>query len=225
MLMRRFSAAALLLSFAPTPPPANPELLGIITQASDANLGTGPLSVGTSIYDGDRLSTDADGALTFRGPAAMLYLAHDSRITLRRVSGKPFATHADMSTGTLAFTASKAASLEIFADAARIRAVADTPTVGQVTVIDPKTLYIYARQGALYFSYEDESELIPEGKSYRVILDPPDDSTHDSGDARSPNRARRGHRAFLFVLLGVGASAAIGALVRRTDKVVSPDHP
>jgi hypothetical protein len=225
MFTRRFSAAALLLSLIPAPGPGSPEVLGIITQASDANLGTGPLSVGTSIYDGDRLSTDADGALTFRGPAAILYLSHDSRMTLRRIGSRSIGARADLSAGTLAFTAAKAADIEIFANAARIHAIADTPTIGQVTIIDPKTLYIYARQGSLYFSYEDESGLIPEGKSYRVILDPPDDSTRDSGNVRSPNRSRRGRRAFLFILLGVGASAAIGALVRKTDNVLSPDHP
>jgi hypothetical protein len=41
--------------------------------------------------------------------------------------------------------------LEILADGAHIRVAVDTGTVGQVTVIAPKTLCIYARQGALLF--------------------------------------------------------------------------
>ena len=89
-------------------------------------------------------------------------------------TGNSSGTQANLSAGTLVFTASHLSALEIFADSAHIRAAVDTTTVGQVTVIGPKTLYIYARQGALLFSYEDETEVIPEGKAYRVMLDPPE---------------------------------------------------
>jgi hypothetical protein len=99
--------------------------------------------------------------------------------------------------------------------------MADTKTIGQITVIDPKTLYIYARQGSLSFLYEDETEVIPEGKSYKVVLDPPDDTTGQPGNPTpSPNRR---HRGFLFILLGVGA--AIGSIIKKFDDIESPDHP
>jgi hypothetical protein len=45
----------------------SPLMLGIVTQAKDAILCTGPVSAGTTAYDGDLLSTDAEGALTVRG--------------------------------------------------------------------------------------------------------------------------------------------------------------
>jgi hypothetical protein len=216
MFTRRLFAIALVFLLIPAPAPARANVLGVVTQASDASVRTGPVSVGASIYDGDRLSTDADGAVTLRGGGAMLYLARQSRMVLHALEGNSSGTQANLSAGTLVFTASHLSALEILADSAHIRAAVDTTTVGQVTVIGPKTLYIYARQGALLFSYEDETEVIPEGKAYRVMLDPPDDdSTTAKYEPASPG--------FLLVLLGIGA--AVGGIIRKFDNVESPDHP
>ena len=60
-----------------------PDTLGVVTQARDANLGTGPVSAGATLYDGDRLSTLGNGALTLRSGTSMLYLSSESRVTLR----------------------------------------------------------------------------------------------------------------------------------------------
>lgn len=78
---------------------------------------------------------------------------------LHSLEGHANGTQASLSAGTVVFLASHLSALEILADRAHIRAAVDTTTVGQVTVIGPKTLYIYARQGALLFSYEDETEV------------------------------------------------------------------
>jgi hypothetical protein len=224
MFTRRFPAAALAHSLIPVTVPAIPRSLGVITQADDANLGTGMASEGATVYDGDRLSTEADGALTVRGGSTMLYLARGSRMTLHSLATSAPGMRANLTAGALVFTARLAAGFQLYADTAVIGPVADTPTIGQVSVIDAKTLYIHARQGALSFSYEDENKVIPEGKSYRVILDPSDDSTVKPGDPQpsSPNRNGR-HRGFLFVLLGVGA--AIGTIIKKFDDIESPDHP
>jgi hypothetical protein len=146
---------------------------------------------------------------------------------LHALDGNSRGTQANLSAGTLVFTASHLSSLEIFADSAHIRAAVDTTAVGQVTVIGPKTLYIYARQGALLFSYEDETEVIPEGKAYRVTLDPRDDSTTAASKPGAPQQpaqnTNRRHRRFLLVLLAMGA--AVGGIIRKFDNVESPDHP
>lgn len=221
----RLLAAAIAVSLIAVSAPANPKLLGMVTQADDANLGTGPVSEGASVYDGDGLSTDQDGALTFRGGATMLYLARGSRMTVHSLPNNAEGTQANLTAGTLVFTANEAAAFQVSADTATIRPVADTKTVGQITVIDPKTLYVYARQGTLSFFYEDETELISEGKSYKIILDPPDDTTAKSTDP-TPNpttNQNHRHRGFLFLLLGVGA--AIGSIIKKFDDIESPDHP
>ena len=107
MSSRRLLAAVLAVSLIAASTPANPKLLGIVTQASDANLGTGPVSEGANVYDGDRLSTDEDGALTFRAGSTMLYLARNSRMTVTRPPQQSAGTQANLTAGTLVFTASE----------------------------------------------------------------------------------------------------------------------
>jgi hypothetical protein len=222
-ICRPLTAIALAVSLTGNASLADPLMLGIVTQAKDANLSTGPVSPGTTVYDGDRVSTDANGALTIRGIAAMFYLAHQSRMILRGMPDSPRSTQAQLSAGTLVFSQSRIAALEVLVDGARIRAAADKPTVGQVTVVGPKTLVISARQSSLLFSYRDDSEVIQEGQSYRVLLDPTDDdSTNKPSDPQPtpPNRRRRG---FLLILLALGA--AIGTMVQQSANIESPDHP
>jgi len=218
-------AALLSISLVPAPVPTHPEVLGVVTQASDASLGTGMASIGASVYDGDSLSTQSDGAITILGGPTMLYLARQSQMAVHALAGIVGGREAQLAAGTLVFTTSRSGMLEILADNARIRPRTDSPTVGQITVIDSKTLYIYARQGSLSLSYEDEKDVIPEGKSYRVMLDPPDDSpaANKSVDPDPHNRPHGRHRAFLLILLGVGA--AVGSVIRKLDEMESPDHP
>jgi hypothetical protein len=198
-------------------------MLGVVTQATDANLSTGPVSAGTTAYDGDLLPTDQDGALTVRAPNSMLYLGRQSRMFLRSLPGQTHGTAAHLSAGTLAFSAAHSAALEVFAGEARIQPAADASTVGQVTVIGPKMLYIYARHGALVFSYREESQVVADGQSYRVLLDPDDDSTNKLGDTPPAANTNRRRRPFLFLLLG--AAAALGSVISHMGDVESPDHP
>jgi hypothetical protein len=46
----RLMAAALAVSLTGNPAPPHPDTLGVVTQARDANLGTGPVSAGTTLY-------------------------------------------------------------------------------------------------------------------------------------------------------------------------------
>src|SRR5262249_58232867 len=138
-------------------------------------LGHGSVSPGATLYEGDRLSTESDGALRLRSSAAMIYLSGPSAVTLRCMPENDESTEAELHSGTLLFSTSQAAAIEVRADNAFIRPATDGATIGQVIVVDPKKLYIYARRGLLIFLYHDESEIIAEGQSYRVLLDPPDD--------------------------------------------------
>src|SRR5207253_2514312 len=143
-----------LLAGVPLPgrPALTPNLLplGVVTQASDAHFNSAKVSAGATIYDGDGLSTEAEGALQFRGSAAQLYLPGSSGVILR---GLPMGTQAQLQTGTVVFSTAKAAAMEIIADEAFIRPRADAPTVVQVTIVGPKELQISARRGTLQFSY------------------------------------------------------------------------
>jgi hypothetical protein len=212
MTGRPVVAAVVAMALVGLPVLARLDPLGIITEADGAYLSDRRVSSGTTIYDGDRLSTEPDGVLRLRSGAAMFYLPGDSQVTLRSDCSAEKGTQMDLTAGTLVFSTARAAATEIRASKASIRPAADVPTIGQITAVAPKLLYIYARRNSLKFSYGDESEIIAEGEAYRVVLDPAGDDTAAKPDGehsgRKPSRRRRG---FLFFLIGAGLIAAAAA--------------
>ena len=219
MTVHRFLAIALAFLLAGIPVPARPEVLGVVVQADRAHLNTSVVSAGTTVYDGDQFSTDEGGTLRLRSDAAMLDLAEESHIIVRSRVNAAKDTEALLTVGTVVFSASRATAMEIQTQEARIRPVADAPTIGQVSVDGPKELRVYARRGALQFSYRDETETIAEGQSYRVVLDPPEGDPKKEQSTKKPGRPRK---AFLFIVIGGGA-AALGRLIH--EMIESPDRP
>ena len=93
-----------------------------------------------------------------------------------------------------------------------------------MSAIGPKELHLYARRGALLFSYRGESKTIAEGESYEVMLDPTEDGSEKK---QSAQKSSRPPKAFLLVAGGGGAAAAAVILYERHKHkdVESPDHP
>ncbi len=209
-LRRRLRAIALALSIAASGAPAHTDTLGVVMQARSASLSNGPVSAGASLFDGDRLSTEVDGALTLRSGASMVYLGRESRVTLHNATGEPKSAQVNLSAGTIVFSTAKSATMEICADEAHIRPATGAATLAQVTVSGPKALFVYARRGALQISYHEDSEIIAEGDSYRVVLDPPDDASAKTAPVQP--EPYNGHRRKRLLLLLISA-AAVGAAV------------
>ena len=192
--------------------PAGIPALGVVTQASAAHFNTARVSAGTTVYDGDRLSTESEGLLQFRGAGSLLYLPGRSGVTLHRL---PNGTQAHLSTGGLI------SAMEILANDAFIRPAADVPTVAQVTLIGPKELQITARRGALEFSYHSETENIAESASYRILLDPQETAAGHSKNADTP-LPRRKSKGFWILIIGGIAWATEWAV---HEALESPDRP
>ena len=64
--------------------PAPSTQLGIVVFADHARVGTGPISVGSTVFGGDNVSTESTGTLQIRAGAARLLLANASAATLTR---------------------------------------------------------------------------------------------------------------------------------------------
>lgn len=213
---------AALLTWSSTP--ARPTVLGVVVEADRVYLNTGSVSSGATVYDGDRFSTEAGGLLLLRGNGAMLELGEGSTAVVRSSGKGAKGMAAELNEGRLVFRAARAAALEIAACEAHVRPSTDGPTIAQVSVIGPKELRIYARRGALQFSYREETETIAEGAAYRVILDPPEDDPKKKGAAK----AARHRNAFLFVAVAGGAAAATAVILYESHKhkrMESPDQP
>lgn len=226
-MVRRGLATALACLLAGIPLPGATAPLGIVTQSLKGHLSTADASAGATIYDGDRLLTDVGGVLRLRIGASLLYLPGQSDITLHTA---PTGALADLTGGSLVFSSALASAMEIRAREARIRAAGDVPTIAQISVVGPKELRVTARRGALELTYRDETERIPEGASYRVLLDPsPADIPPamngrgpGSWPAKPPNPAAKTSRAFFFIVGGGTAWATAWALHEAWE---SPDRP
>lgn len=145
--------------------------MGTVTLASKAYFNAGEINAGTTVYDGDNLSTQEGGALQFRGHGALIYLPGASGITLHRLEK---GTQVKLRIGTVSFSTGQAILLEVLADGAKVHALRDSTTVGQVTVLGPEELLVQTRRGDLKFEYRSQFETIREGTSCRILLDSPD---------------------------------------------------
>jgi hypothetical protein len=199
-----------------------PEVVGIVVQADHAKLGSSAASDGTTVYDGDRLSTETGGTLRLRSGGVMLYLADESSVIVRNgasAAAKEF--EAELVKGAVVVSAAAGTGAEVVARSARIRPEANTAGVIQVRVLGEKELVIFARRGSGQFTYRDETETIPEGKTYRVLLDPA-----DGGASTGQSAKKAGHAGKAFVLIAIAVAAGISIpLALRQQQYESPDRP
>jgi len=149
---------------------AQPAAMGVVLLAVGAQQGSGGISAGATVFDGDQFRTIADGVLRLRIGAAQVHLEGGSAVTLRRAE---YGTQAILLGGAMSVSAAPAAPVGIAVNGAALRTVGDRLTVAQVSILGPKEFYVVVRRGALEFSYNGESEVIPEGSMYRAVLDPP----------------------------------------------------
>jgi hypothetical protein len=201
------------------------DALGMVVLADHARLGSEAAAEGTTIYDGDRLSTDADGSMRFMVGEAIVYLPDQSCVTLRRGrAAKEF--EAELVSGTVVLSVRTGTAAEIVASSARIRPVSETRGVVQVGIVGPHELIVFARRGPAQISYRGETETIAEGKSYRVMLN---DSDGDASPDQSAKKSGRRSKALVLIVVGVTTAASIAALwgggKGANAGVESPDHP
>jgi hypothetical protein len=205
------------------PSPAKVVPLGMVTHAERAHVGEAAASAGSTVFDGDQLSTEVGGALRITGPSLRLQLDAQSILTLRRPADTGDGVEADLASGTLVFSAARNGSITVVADDAMIRPAATAAALAHIRVVNLKELRIYAQRGALEFSYHGESEVIPEGAAYRVLLDPSEKELAAFSDSEGvKKKAGKPHTKFLLLAIAIAAGVAIPVLMPHFE---SPDSP
>jgi hypothetical protein len=227
---QRLLAITMAFSLAGIPRSAKPDALGIVVLADHASLDSQAASEGTTVYDGDRLSTEAGGSLRLLIGEAMLYVTEQSSVIVHQdanIAAKEF--EAELVSGTVVLSVTAGATSEIVASSARVRPMAETRGVVQVRLVGPRELIVFARRGPAQICYRDESETIAEGKSYRVLLYPSDDG---ASGVQGAKKSGKGRKSFVLIAVGVAAAVGITALWRGMERgasaskgVESPDHP
>jgi hypothetical protein len=173
--------------------------MGVVILAAGAQLGSGRVSTGATVFDGDQFQTNADGVLRLRIGTAQVHLGGGSVVTLRRAE---YGTQAILLGGTMSVSAAPAAAVSIAVNGAALRTVGDRLTLAQVSILGPKEFYVVVRRGALEFSYNGESEVIPEGSMYRAVLDPPHglpSADQAPLPARPAGRSRTRYKLYILI--------------------------
>ncbi len=221
---QRLLAIAMAFLLAGLPGRAKPDALGIVVRADRALLGAQAASEGTTIYDGDRLSTGEGGSLRLLIGEAMMDVAEQSSVILRRdanSAAKEFA--AELVSGTAEISVTASAVGEIVARGAHVRPMGETRSVVRVQIAAPNALVVYAQRGPAQISYHGETETIAEGKAYRVLLNPSDDDA--PADQSAKKSGKRG-KAFAVIAIAATTAAGVAVLWRGSGKgLESPDRP
>lgn len=228
LLGRAIFASALSLSLVSFPAWGAPTAaLGTVIAAERANVGGAKAEVGTTVYGGDSLSTDELGSVQVRAGAARLLLLSSSNAVVNNSEGAPTA---NLVRGAATFSTGNARALTLFALTAAIRAQSDAPTIGQVSYIGPKELLVRATRGALVVSVDADTQIVPEGTSYRVMLDQPEEMSQGPAGAGAPSGPggrggpplRAGRSRFLIVTAAVTGVVTYLAV---SEALESPDRP
>lgn len=200
--------------------------MGTITAATRAHVGVTPASTGSTVFGGDHLSTEKLGSLQIRAGAARFLLSGASSAALSQKDGAPGAT---LLSGTAVFSTANAKAFLLHASTADIRPQNDQPTVAQVTYVNDKELRVRATRGSLAITVEDETQIVPEGTAYRVILDPNSYYASESpqgpagagaGRGRPPLKAGRS-RFLLIAIIVTGVATGVALY----EALQSPDKP
>ena len=201
--------------------------LGILTIAYGAHLNASDAFAGLSVFDGERVSTDANGKIGLRIGSSVITLAEQSAATLQR-SGD--GAHVDLDSGSVYLWSAESNPLEVHVEGALLRSHGTHDTQARILMFAPKILEITTRRGGLEFFYHAEFRLLPEGQTYRIYLEPGDDPRGTSGagnDNTKPAMSTRAKVAY-FMLGGAGTGLAawgIHDLIQSNNGVESPVKP
>jgi hypothetical protein len=227
--LRAIFAAALSVTLATAPLMGSPtaSVLGTVITAERAHVDDGIASVGTTVFAGDKLSTEDQGSVQIRVGAARLLLLSASSAMVNDSEGAP---SAKLLLGTATFSTGNAHAFTLYASQAAIRAQSDAPTIGQVRLLNAKELLVTSKRGPLSVTVDGETQIIEDGKAYHVFLDPDMAAAQGpagagggqgpSGKGGSPLKA--GRSRFLIVVVAVTAIATYFAV---SEALESPERP
>lgn len=178
--------------------------LGILTEAYDAHLNEAAAYPGLSVFEGEDVSTEAEGRLGVRVGRATVWLAGSSGATLHGIDS---GAHVDLTAGTVSFSSPENGIVEIHAEEAFLRPEKNQLPQAQVAIFAPGVPQIRARRGDLAFRYREESQVLPEGATYRIYLDSPAEPQNTLGSVAQKSTRLRKISCFVVGTAGAGLIA------------------
>jgi len=210
-MSRRALATMLVFLLAGTPAFAQTTSLGAVIQSSSARLNSTAASVGTTVYNGDRLSTDSGGVLGVRFGSVQLLLSGDSALFVGQEGPSLIAA---LQRGSVAFTVESGGAVQLTAGDVRVRPQSSALTAGQMT-LEECAVVVTSRAQALEVTAGKETKIVEAGQSYRVSL--------DTGCGKHPSQSPVAAAHSRFILIPAIAGAITIWAVHEAFE--SPDRP
>jgi hypothetical protein len=190
--------------------------IGAILQATRDKGEIDRASEGTTIYDGDSLTTGGTNTMLARLGGPQMFLISNSAVVVHGIANGFSAT---LTSGTIAASAGKGQTFQLMADGLTVQPFGAAPAVARMTLINATQVELTSEKGVLQVSMGDETDTIEEGKSYRLELEPEaEPNSAQSGKGTTPAGKNRFKKIAIIVLLGAASIITWRALV-------SPDAP
>jgi hypothetical protein len=188
--------------------------IGSITQATHSKGAVDPASEGTTIYDGDALSTAADATLLARLGGPQMFLNANSAVVVHSIANG-FA--ANLSSGTVTANAGRGQTFQLLADGFTVQPLDAPPAIARMTLLNATQIELTSERGTLKVSMGDQTDTVEAGTSYRLEVE----TEADPGPAQNgPAPAGRNRFKKIAIIILIGAT---GIAVWRA--LVSPDKP
>jgi hypothetical protein len=185
--------------------------LGVVVSSQHAVLGSAYIADGSSLFDGDTISTQEKGSLGIRIGDASLAIGENSTLTLCRDRR---AIRAVLISGKAQFLITAGSHVVIDALGATISARQDSAS-GVISVLSANEFQIGATHGSLNVDVYGDIRVVEEGKSY-------DGTFGAAADDQMPVATAKPRKILVWlIVLGVAAPTSI-SVYRAT---LSPSHP
>jgi hypothetical protein len=214
--------------------------LGLVGNARSAHIGNSPVSDGATVYSGDFLSTDNDGAMLVRIGSISVELLSDSSAHIYRA---PYGAVLELNKGSVVYsTPGGSENVVIVASDVRVVPAEHRADFGRVTIDDPCNVTVESQRGEASVRVAYETKIIEEGKAYRVRAEnsisyrkylSPEDTDYHHYHEHAPCAAAYqtmkgrppvapGQSRFLYVAIGATAGLTTFGVIKALE---SPSRP
>jgi hypothetical protein len=199
--------------------------VGHVVQAVAAEVDQAKLMVGTTLYNGDTITTDTSGSMLASVRSSQLAMSSSSQDALELCSDE---LHVLVYYGTTDFTAAAADHVEFIIAQGIVRPLDGQSASGRISVVSEREAVVSATHGSLVVDDDGKKTTINEGQSYRITLggDPHDYAPAPGcGGAEQNTKMIHPHdRNLLFDLIIAGGAAGAGYALWQLN-TVSPSKP
>jgi hypothetical protein len=199
--------------------------VGHVVQAVSAEVDQSKLEVGTTLYNGDTITTAPDGNMLASVRSSQIAMAPSSQDALEECTDQ---LHVLVYYGTTNFTAAAADHVEFIISQGIVKPLDGQSASGRIEVVSEREAVVSATHGGLVIDDDGKRTTINEGQTYRITLGgDPHDYAPAPGCGAGYDNAKMIHptqRNLIFDLIVAGGAAGAGYGIWQLN-TVSPSKP